>query len=155
MRRFIALLAVLALTSCSRQPAAIPVSSSPGTPDQHIASAESTVVRFSDALAAGDSATVTALAGQHFALVEDGRTYNATEAIASVREALAAGPLSRTTADLRTHLHGRVAWTHYTVTVTAGKGASTSKRLETAVVVRQDDERWNIVLMSSMPAAAK
>ena len=158
MRRMALLLAValFALNSCSTPAPAVPdAATATGTPKQHIAAAESTVTLLGNALAVGDSAAVGALTSDHFVLIEDGRSYSAPEMLVAASAALAHGHMTRTVSELRTHEHGHVAWTHYTVTLVfdAGKQPVTSTRLETAVLERNDDETWDVVLMSSMPAA--
>jgi ketosteroid isomerase-like protein len=155
MSRRLVLLAVtlFALASCSTPPAMTP---EPGSPNAHIASAESTLTRFSNALSTADSATVIALAGEHFALIEDGHAYSAEGLVPALRSALAGGHMERTIGELHTHVKGRIVWTHYPVTVTldAGQGPQKSERIETAVLERNENESWSVLLMSSMPAAS-
>ena len=142
------------LASCS-------VDSTPGKKAEpalleHVAGADSTLQRFSEAMAAGDSATLASLAGEHFALVADGRTYDLDATIATLRGVLAQGHVSRTLGRITTHVKGRVAWSHYPVAAElTGKGAPVAfNRLETAVLERDSDEQWQVVLMTSMPEAA-
>ncbi len=159
MRRLLVSLSsvsLLALASCG-DPGLGTKAAPEMTPKQHLASAESTVTRMSVALAAGDTTALRQLAGDHFALVEDGHAYSTDGMVAAVSAALAGAHMQRTLGEMHTHLHGRVAWTHYPVTVTleAGKGTETFARIETAVLERNDDESWSIVLMSSMAAEKK
>jgi hypothetical protein len=161
MRRVFALLSLVLLTfalaSCSDPGVSLKAPPEPGSPKQHIATAESTLTVFGAALAAGDSAKVSALAGEHFALVEDGHAYNVESTIAAARAALADGQVTRVPGEMHSHVKGRVLWTHYPVTVTVegAKGATTFERIETAVLERGDDETWQVMLMSSMPAEKK
>ncbi len=147
-------LSLLALASCSVD--GPPASKPDAAPLEHIAGADSALQRFSAALVAGDSITITSLAGEHFTLVEDGRTLDLEATLGALHAMQSQGRLSRSLGKLTTHLKGRVAWSHYHVTgEVQGPGAAVAfKRVETAVLERDSDERWRVMLMSSMPEPA-
>src|SRR5258708_6809982 len=84
---------LLALASCSE--GAPPASKPEASPLEHIAGADSTLQRFSDALVAGDSITITSLAGEHFTLVEDGRALDLEGTLGALHEMQGRGRLSR------------------------------------------------------------
>jgi hypothetical protein len=117
---------------------------------------ESTLVRFSDALAAGDSATITGMADADFALLEDGRKYDLASTIGSIREALRGRTMQRATRDFDVAQRGDVAWATYNVRglLRGGRNPVTFNRIESAVLVR-DSTRWRVTLMTSIADSAK
>ncbi len=142
------------LASCgggSSTPAAKPDDTSASVTEQRIAAADSTAQRFSDALAACDTATVDTLASDHFASVEDAKVHDLATTVAALAAAKSEGQLTRTMGKLSTRLKGRIAWTHYHVkcewTPVHGKPTSFT-RVETLVLQRRDDG-WQIELMTS------
>jgi hypothetical protein len=146
--------ALLLLASCSVD--GPPTSSkTEASPLEHIAGADSALQRFSDALVADDSLALTSLTGEQFTLIEDGHTLDLDATLAALRAEAAQGQVSRTLGKITTHLKGRVAWSHYHVTgetpaAGAGKAAARAfRRVETAVLSRGNDDRWQVVLMSS------
>jgi hypothetical protein len=113
---------------------------------------ETTMVRFSLALAAGDSTQLLALTAPGFTLLEDGRTFDRAGMVLSARQMLAMGTMIRTPVDFTTEVRNGVAWTHYHV---VGEFRTDRQRtlltlLESAVLER-DDGRWRIAQMSTLP----
>lgn len=149
-------LALLASCSVDEKPAEKPEAAL----QEHIAGADSALERFADALASGDSSTVASLAGEHFVLIDDGRALDLETALASLRAHPGEAAGTRTRGKFATHLKGRVAWSHYHVTVDqpasgAGKAqAMPGKRVETAVLARDNSEHWQVMLFTSTPEPA-
>jgi hypothetical protein len=79
------------------------------------AEVETTVVRFSDALALGDSDALRSLVSPDFVLQEDGVTYDLATSVAAIRDALRDGAVSRRASQFRTRVMREVAWTSYHV----------------------------------------
>src|ERR1700730_18450381 len=123
-------------------------------PISRAASVEAAVRFFGTALAHGDDNSLRALAAPEFALVEDGRTYDVNGAIASARQALAAGALTRAEEDFHTTVRGDVAWTRFRTRgrFTAGAQSTDFVRMESAVA-EWTTTGWRIARMTSMPAA--
>jgi hypothetical protein len=113
---------------------------------------ESVLVRFSDALAAGDSATIVRLASPEFSLLEVGHQRDLPSTITSLRKTLRGRAMERATREFDVSQRGEVAWARYKVRglLRAPKSAVTFNRIESAVLVR-DSSSWRISLMTSMP----
>jgi len=120
-------------------------------PSVQMAQVESTLVNFSAALATGDRDSLVALTGEGFTLIEDGRTYDREQMIASVQQTLQEGSMIRTPVDFELKLDGPVAWANYHV---VGEFRADRKRtlislLETAVLQRREG-RWRVMQMTTM-----
>src|SRR6185503_5625948 len=132
-----------------------PAEESPASLESTRAQAETTVVHFSDALAAGDSAGLAALVTPDFVLQEDGVTYDFASSFASIRDALRLGSVSRHVTQFRTRVSNDVAWTQYHVegVLQTGGHRVLFERLETAVLVRSGGN-WRVTSSTSMTAAS-
>ena len=125
-------------------------------PSVQIAQVESTLARFSDALATGDRYSLEAMTGDDFELIEGGRVYKRDEMIASIQKTLESGSMIRTPVDFDVQLEGPVAWTRYHV---VGEFRTPEKRtlislLETAVLMRREGD-WRVMQMSTMGEEVK
>jgi len=120
------------------------------------AAIENILIKFSAALASGDSTRLRALAGSSFILLDEGRFYNFSELIASIRPVLAAGTMTRTPKDFHTEVRGNVAWSRYHVggEFRNDSGQFTLALLETAVLERVG-KQWQVVQVSTIPEVAK
>jgi len=120
------------------------------------AAIENTLVEFSAALAAGDSTQLRPLTSSSFVLLDEGRFYNFSELIASIRPILATGTMTRTPKDFHTEVRGNVAWSRYCVggEFKANDIAVTLALLETAVLERVG-KQWQVVQVSTVPEVAK
>src|SRR6185312_7877011 len=76
---------------------------------------EASLRQFSDALAKGDASALTSLTGGFLTLIEDGRTYNLPQTIASAQAALRTGSMTRTLQAIGIQTRGSVAWADYRV----------------------------------------
>ena len=159
MRPRLLLLALLSLTlvSCGL----VTTQTLPGDDDEsagklHIATAESTLTVFNDALAKRDTTAIDTLTADKFQIIIDGRRDNTAELITSVAADAPGATITRKCGNMTTHLKGRAAWSYYKVTVTVddGKTKTETKRYETAVLTRTDED-WKVVLMTSQAVPEK
>ena len=126
-------------------PPALPASEAP----------ESVLVRFSDAIAAGDSATIFRIASPGFSLLEVGHQRDLPTAVRVLRETLRGRSMQRVTRDFDVSERGDVAWAQYKVRglLRAPRSAVTFNRIESAVLVR-DSTSWRVALVTSMTDSA-
>ena len=115
---------------------------------------EATLQSFSKALASGDEKALRELTTPAFTLLDEGRVYNIDTLVASVREILATGEMTRQAEGIEIQLRGNVAWCHYRVT---GRFAGPKGKLELAfleaVVLEQINNEWRISLVTTQPQA--
>jgi hypothetical protein len=118
---------------------------------------EITLEEFSRALATGDSAEIQRLAGPTFVLLEEGREYDLSAMISSIRHALSSGgKLTRRITEFHTEVRGTVAWSHYRINgeFESGHVKMSLSLLEASVLERVGDQ-WRVVQMTTIPAASR
>jgi hypothetical protein len=120
-------------------------------PSEQMAQVETTLVNFSNALAAGDRDSLVALTDEGFTRIEDGHTYDREQMIASVQQTLESGSMFLTPVDFDVKLEGPVAHCDYHV---VGEFKSYGKRtllsrVETAVLQRREGY-WRVMQMTTM-----
>lgn len=139
-----ALAVALAAGACTQDAAHRPVAG-------ELAAVDSTLVKFSRAVARGDTTVLRALTTADFVLLDEGREYDRAAFFASIPPVLALGTMVRTPVELRTRMRGDVAWSRYRVTGEYKTADMTMilTLLESAVLER-DGGGWRIAQMSTL-----
>jgi hypothetical protein len=117
-------------------------------------SIEATLVRFSTALANGDTGALRQLTTKDFTLLDEGRVFDCDATISSIRVALASGTMTRLPTGFHTTVRGNIAWSHYEVggEFRSQTGTVRLKLLEAAVLERFNG-RWQIAMVTTIPQA--
>jgi hypothetical protein len=117
------------------------------------ADVEAVLIRFSEALAAADTATLRGLTTPDFTLLDEGRAYDLGSLGAAILPVLERGSLDRVPLDFHTRVRGDAAWSHYRVGGMFASATDTTRLdlLESAVLVR--DSTWRVALAATLPAA--
>ncbi|MGH7718882.1 MAG: nuclear transport factor 2 family protein [Gemmatimonadaceae bacterium] len=122
-----------------------------GAAPMDAAAVESTLVRFSVALARADTATLRTLAAPTFVLLDEGKAYDLDATVASILSVLATAQMTRVPKDVRVERRGDVAWASYRVQGDFRTGSATVplRMLEAAVLERTRDG-WRVAQMATL-----
>jgi hypothetical protein len=127
-------------------------SGAPAEPAENLA--QSTLERFSSALATGDAGILSELSSPRFRMVEDGVEYDLGATVSSTKAALRSAVVTRSTRDFHIRRQGDVAWAVYRVDghFKSSDASGDFHRIETAVLLRQGDN-WRIEILTSSSLA--
>jgi hypothetical protein len=116
--------------------------------------AQSTLERFSSALAAGNAGVLSELCSPGFRMVEDGVEYDLRGTVSSTKAALQSATITRSTRDFYIRMQGAVAWAVYRVDghFKSADASGDFHRIETAVLLRKGED-WRIEILTSSPMA--
>jgi hypothetical protein len=114
--------------------------------------AQSTLERFSSALATGDAGVLSNLSSPEFRMVEDGVEYDLRAALSSTKAAIRSAVVTRSTGDFYIRRQGDVAWAVYRVDghFKSRDASGDFHRIETAVLSRHGDI-WRVEILTSSP----
>jgi hypothetical protein len=123
-------------------------SGAPADPAKDLA--QSTLERFSGALATGDAGILSDLSSPKFRMVEDGVEYDLQAAVSSTKAALRSAVVTRSTRDFDIRMQADAAWAVYRVDghFKSPDASGEFHRIETAVLLRQGDD-WKIEILTS------
>jgi len=125
----------------------------PGVAATDAAAVESTLVRFSGALARADTAELRTLASPTFVLLDEGRTYDLDATFASILGVLAAAQMTRVPRDVSVQQRGDVAWASYRVQGEFRTDTATFPlRMVEAAVLERTRNGWRIAQMATLAA---
>lgn len=121
-----------------------------------LASVESTLTNFSNAIATADTTTLRKLASSNFVLLDEGKDYDYGLMIQSVKTILNMGTITRRPQMFRTIIHKDIAWSYYQVLVNfRTKQKSVDFSLLESAVLEKTNEGWVIVMMTTIPQIVK
>lgn len=121
-----------------------------------LASVESTLTNFSNAIATADTTTLRKLASSNFVLLDEGKDYDYGLMIQSVKTILNMGTIIRRPQMFRTIIHKDIAWSYYQVLVNfRTKQKSVDFSLLESAVLEKTNEGWVIVMMTTIPQIVK
>ena len=129
-------------------------SGAPAEPAENLA--QSTLERFSSALATGDAGILSELSSPKFRMIEDGVEYDLRAVVSSTKAALESAVVTRSARDFYIQRRGDVAWAVYRVDghFRSPDASADIHRIETAVLLRQGDN-WRIEILTSSPLTEK